>query len=92
MSPRLGELWATVGGVRMFARTGLPKPPHPTPAVVLVHGQVISSLYMVPTARLLAEEFPVFAPDLPGFGRSGKPARVLDVPGMADALGAWPEP
>ena len=44
---------------------------------------------MVPTARRLAPFFPVFAPDLPGFGKSAKPSRVLSVPELADALGAW---
>jgi pimeloyl-ACP methyl ester carboxylesterase len=44
---------------------------------------------MVPTARRLAPTFPVLAPDLPGFGLSGKPNRVLDVSELADALGAW---
>jgi pimeloyl-ACP methyl ester carboxylesterase len=58
---------------------------------VLVHGQVISSLYMVPTARILARDFPVLAPDLPGFGRSGKPPEVLTVPELAQALGEWME-
>lgn len=89
MRARLGAQWTTVGDVRMFARTGLGRPRCRAPTVVLVHGQVISSLYMVPSARLLAEDFPLFAPDLPGFGRSGKPARVLNVPEMADALAAW---
>jgi pimeloyl-ACP methyl ester carboxylesterase len=79
-----------VQGLSMFARQGAGIPPrYRTPAVVLVHGQVISSLYMVPTARLLAPAFPVLAPDLPGFGLSGKPRRVLDIRGLADMLGAW---
>jgi pimeloyl-ACP methyl ester carboxylesterase len=59
------------------------------PPVVLVHGLVISSRYMVPTAERLAGDFRVLAPDLPGFGRSSKPARALDVPALADALLAW---
>ena len=59
---RLTARWATVGGVRMFARTGGPSRPGASPTVVMVHGQVISSLYMVPTARLLAQDFPVLAP------------------------------
>ena len=57
--------------------------------VVLVHGLVVSGLYMVPTAERLAPFHRVFAPDLPGFGRSDKPHRALDVTGLADALGAW---
>jgi 2-hydroxy-6-oxonona-2,4-dienedioate hydrolase len=73
----------------MFARVGGP-PAHKNGAVVvLVHGQIISSLYMVPTAERLASQFRVLAPDLPGFGLSDKPRRILCVPELADALGAW---
>ena len=57
--------------------------------MVLVHGLVVSSRYMVPTAERLAPHCRVFAPDLPGFGRSEKPPRVLDVAGLSDALSAW---
>ena len=57
--------------------------------VVLVHGLVVSSRYMRPTAELLARWFHVSAPDLPGFGRSEKPARSFDVPELADALAGW---
>jgi 2-hydroxy-6-oxonona-2,4-dienedioate hydrolase len=59
------------------------------PAVVFVHGLVISSLYMIPTAVRLAPFFPVFAPDLPGFGRSQKPVRALRICELADALAEW---
>lgn len=66
---------------------------NPVPAgqipVVLVHGLGMSSRYMVPLARRLAADVPVYSPDLPGFGLSGKPRRILTVPGMADALAAW---
>lgn len=57
--------------------------------MVLVHGLVISSLYMVPTAQRLAPFMRVLAPDLPGFGRSVKPSATLDVRGLADALREW---
>ena len=57
--------------------------------MVLVHGLVVSSRYMVPTAERLAPYCRVFAPDLPGFGRSENPPRVLDVSGLSDALSAW---
>jgi 2-hydroxy-6-oxonona-2,4-dienedioate hydrolase len=40
-----------------------------------VHGLVVSSRYMVPLAEVLACWFDVYAPDLPGFGRSEKPSR-----------------
>jgi pimeloyl-ACP methyl ester carboxylesterase len=57
--------------------------------VVLVHGLGLSGRYMLPTAELLARHFPVYLPDLPGFGDSDKPERALDVPELADALAAW---
>jgi pimeloyl-ACP methyl ester carboxylesterase len=56
---------------------------------VLVHGYAVSSLYFVPLAARLGRELPVYAVDLPGFGRSDKPPRVLDIPELADALLAW---
>ena len=66
---------------------------NPVPAqrlrLVLVHGYGMSSRYMVPLAQNLARDFRVYAPDLPGFGRSDKPKRVLDVPDLADSLAAW---
>lgn len=85
----LSARWVTVDGLRMFTRfAGEGKGTESAP-VVLVHGFVVSSLYMVPLAARLAREFRVYAPDLPGFGSSDKPSRVLDVAGMAEALHAW---
>ena len=89
MTAALRSQWTTVSGLRMFARAGGPPPQANGTVVVLVHGQIISSLYMVPTAERLASQFCVFAPDLPGFGLSDKPRQILCVPGLADALGAW---
>ena len=59
------------------------------PAVVLVHGLVISSVYMVPTARRLAADFDVYCPDLPGFGKSAKPRQALTISQLADSLKAF---
>ena len=83
----LGSRWIVVNGLRIHVRASL----HSTataarPSVLLVHGQVISSLYMVPTAERLAPFFPVVAPDLPGFGNSQRPPRALNVPELADSL------
>lgn len=57
--------------------------------MVLVHGYAVSSSYMIPTAERLAGRFPVFAPDLPGYGLSDAPERVLDVPELAEFLAGW---
>lgn len=59
------------------------------PNVVLVHGMVVSSRYMVPTAECLAPLCNVFAPDLPGYGRSAKGEKILSLRELADALAHW---
>ncbi len=58
-------------------------------AVVLVHGMGTSSRYMVPTARRLASDFSVYAPDLPGFGQSSKPKQALRIPALVEVLDQW---
>lgn len=57
--------------------------------IILVCGLGVSNRYMIPAAIELAENFNVFCPDLPGFGKSDKPARTLNIPGLADALDAF---
>lgn len=44
---------------------------------------------MIPLARVLAKQNTVFAPDLPGHGRSPGPARVLNIRELASALRGW---
>lgn len=90
MSQReLQSRWFSVNGQRMHVRASVEPTPAGSPVIVLVHGLVVSSRYMRPLARTLAKDFPVFAPDLPGFGRSSKPRHVLTLPELADALAAW---
>ena len=57
--------------------------------VVLVHGLGVSGAYWMPTALRLAERFRVLVPDLPGFGDSDRPRRVLDIGELAAALASW---
>ncbi len=71
----LRRVWTDTPIGRIHARVGgeaLDGPP-----VVLVHGMVISSRYMVPTALELAPLCPVYAVDLPGYGDSVKPHAIL---------------
>jgi 2-hydroxy-6-oxonona-2,4-dienedioate hydrolase len=56
---------------------------------VLVHGLVISSLYMIPLAECLAGQNTVYALDLPGFGRSEGPHEIFSIPQLADSVVAW---
>jgi pimeloyl-ACP methyl ester carboxylesterase len=53
---------------------------------VHVHGFGISGTYLEPTAARLASRHNTFVPDLPGMGRSMRPDRALDLPGLARAL------
>ncbi len=85
-SSSLASSWTEIEGMRIHARAA-PRPG--APSVVLVHGIAVSSRYMVPIAEALAPFASVHAPDLPGFGRSTKPRRVLGVSELAHALGAW---
>jgi 2-hydroxy-6-oxonona-2,4-dienedioate hydrolase len=59
------------------------------PVVFLIHGLIVSSRYMVPTAERLAPFCRVYAPDLPGYGKSYKPGKVLTLSELADALADW---
>jgi 2-hydroxy-6-oxonona-2,4-dienedioate hydrolase len=80
-----------VDGRRMHARVSVDPVPADRIPVVVVHGMVVSSLFMAPLSRRLAPEFPVYTPDLPGFGNSEAPSYSLNVPQMADALAEWME-
>jgi pimeloyl-ACP methyl ester carboxylesterase len=79
------SIWTDLDGLRMHAMAA----DGPGDPVVLVHGLGLSHRYMMPTAERLAGDFRVLVPDLPGFGESGHPQKILDVPGLADGLAAW---
>jgi 2-hydroxy-6-oxonona-2,4-dienedioate hydrolase len=82
----LRSVWDTVGGVKMH---GLVSTPVGATPVVFVHGLGVSARYMAPTMALLAGDFQVAGPDLPGFGRSGSPPRALDLRQLAVSLEGW---
>lgn len=85
----LSSSWSQVGGLLLHARVSTATPPSAAPEVVLVHGVGVSSRYMVPLAECLARSARVHAVDLPGFGQSEAPNRILDLPELADALADW---
>ena len=84
MSP-LRPGWLIVDGLPVFHRSALDAPAS-AGAMVHVHGFGISGTYLEPTAALLAARHPTYVPDLPGMGRSMRPTRPLDLPGLAEAL------
>jgi pimeloyl-ACP methyl ester carboxylesterase len=57
--------------------------------MVHLHGFGLSGRYLLPTAQRLAGEFHTLVPDLPGFGRSGRPSSSPGVPELADAAAAF---
>lgn len=59
------------------------------PAVVLLHGLGATNASMLPTLAELSHDHRVLAPDLPGFGDSGKPVRAYDAPFFARWLVAF---
>jgi pimeloyl-ACP methyl ester carboxylesterase len=81
------RFWTNIRGLPMYGRAftdGTESPP-----MVLVHGVGVSGRYLLPTAHELARHHAVYVPDLPGFGRSAKPAHVHTIPELADDLAAW---
>jgi pimeloyl-ACP methyl ester carboxylesterase len=82
--------WRTVRGVAIHDRASIDGSSH-APRLVLLHGLAVSHRYLMPVAARLAEHHPVHVIDLPGFGLSGEPGRVLDVAEHADHVAAWLE-
>lgn len=90
MVSKVTSFWTIVNNCRVYVRTAAPDcPAAEAPTFVLVHGLLISSRYMTPTAERLGQRYRVYAPDLPGFGKSQNPPQVLTVEGLSDALIAW---
>jgi 2-hydroxy-6-oxonona-2,4-dienedioate hydrolase len=81
--------WIRVESLPVHARVSVDPAPAGALPVVLVHGIGVASRFMVPVAKLLAPYHPVYAPDLPGFGKSGKPNRILSLVELTDAMAWW---
>ncbi len=60
--------------------------PVDAPPMIHQHGFAISGSYLLPTAELLTDSFRVYVPDLPGFGRSPKPAQPLSIEELGTSL------
>jgi pimeloyl-ACP methyl ester carboxylesterase len=80
--------WVPVAGVPTHYRVHVGALPPGVP-VVLLHGLAVSHRYLMPTAHALADRHPVFVPDLPGFGLSGKPRMAYDVRRHAAHVAGW---
>ncbi len=78
-----------VSGLTIHYRVSSHIVPANAPSIVMVHGLTTSNTYMLPTALELVSSYHIYIPDLPGFGKSTKPAQALNVSQLADALAQW---
>lgn len=79
--------WRLINGIPTHCRRSLGLPGEIP--IVMVHGLAVSHRYLAPLAAALGATHPVFVPDLPGFGLSGKPRRAYDVIAHAEHLAHW---
>lgn len=84
----LSGAYVMVRGQPLHYRVSLSAPVYDD-ALVMVHGLVVSSRYLQPTARLLAPAYRVFTPDLPGSGKSKGATPLPGLAELADALADW---
>ena len=78
--------WHTVDGLKLHSLFAANRSSEKSVPVVLVCGLGVSSRYMIPAAMELANGFDVYCPDLPGFGKSSKPAHALNISQLSEAL------
>ena len=81
--------WRTISWGRIHARVAADA--DGTPPIVLVHGLVVASRYMLPLAERVAPLRTVYAIDLPGYGLSEKPRAILSITELAGSLDEWME-
>lgn len=84
---KLKSRWTEVNGLRLHTRSAVNG--RGGQPFVLIHGLVISSLYMIPLGDALAIHGDVHALDLPGFGRSEAPREIRSVPQLAATVVDW---
>jgi len=88
-SVELAERWTIVDGLPLFSRIAVDAAPAGSVPLIHVHGFGISGSYLLPTARLLATDYPSYVPDLPGYGRSHKPKKTLSIPELGHAMASY---
>jgi 2-hydroxy-6-oxonona-2,4-dienedioate hydrolase len=80
-----------VGKLRLFTLSSENQSFNGKPPLVLVQGLAIAARYWLPAIAELSKDFNVYAFDFPGWGKSDKPNRVLNIAELSDNLAAWTE-
>ena len=88
---RLEDRWFTVDGLRLHTSFAAGRSVKKSPPFVIVNGLGVSNSYMIPSAIRLANDADVYCPNLPGFGKSSKPCKVLNVSELSNALAGFME-
>jgi len=78
-----------VHGLSFHYRASEGNAPPDAPSIVMLHGLSTSNIYMLPTARLLALNYHIYVPDMPGFGKSEKSKHIYTLVELADLLVDW---
>jgi pimeloyl-ACP methyl ester carboxylesterase len=86
---QLKSTWTRVGAFAIHTRYSISPETADRLPIVFVHGMGVSSRYVIPSANRLARLHPVYAPDLPGHGRSTKPARALNLDELVSVMISW---
>lgn len=79
--------WFDAGGHHIHVRSWTSDPE--ASVVVLLHGLVISSRYMIPLAKELARDHNVYALDMPGVGHSPRPSKLPDTSQLGAVVVDW---
>lgn len=86
---KIESRWAHVAGLKLRYRVPSEQPATDVAAIVMVHGLVVSSRYLLPTMQELAPYYRMYAPELPGYGKSEKPDHYQNLDEMADTIAEW---
>jgi pimeloyl-ACP methyl ester carboxylesterase len=76
---RFQVCWTDGGGFKLHTLLSTTLAPTGHPIVVLIHGLNVSGRTILPTAELLAADFCVYVPDLPGCDESERARSIKEV-------------
>lgn len=90
--PRISLLegkYSNVRGFSLFYRVSTQPLPEDAPALIMLHGMVVSGRYYSRLAHRLAHRYRIYIPDLVGFGKSTKGPRALTIEQSVEIVREW---
>lgn len=86
---QLEERWITVNRLRIYTLAAEHAASVSATPLILVPGLNVSSRHTAKLGEQLAPYMPIYTLDLPGYGRSDKPRRLLTLAELSDVLVNW---